>query len=152
MSKRRVKKRRSLTEYVRAARKWRRKLCKLAAVLQGKCTSLLVETEKNAHSQSNAVSFAVTIFLSGLTGSELRLFKNPSQSVSQSVRRRLTKICCFANFLFVFYRLSRVFLWVASADIACLSVDDAKGLLRCIFRVLRVSKSVEVYFSCFESK
>ena len=66
--------RRSLTEsmtevYVRAARKWRRKLCKLAAVLQGECTSVLVETEKNAHSQSNAVSFAVTIFLSGLTGS-----------------------------------------------------------------------------------
>ena len=41
---------------------------------------VLVETEKNAHTQSNAVSFAVTIFLSGLTGSELRLFKNPSQS------------------------------------------------------------------------
>ena len=76
--------RRSLTEYVRAARKWRRKLCKLAAVLQGKCTSVLVETEKNAHSQSNAVSFAVTIFLSDLTGSELRLFKNLTQSVSQS--------------------------------------------------------------------
>ena len=35
----------------------------------------LVETEKNAHTQSNAVSFAVTIFLSGLTGSELCLFK-----------------------------------------------------------------------------
>ena len=38
LSKRRAKQRRSLT-----ARKWRRKLCKLAAVLQG------VETEKNAH-------------------------------------------------------------------------------------------------------
>ena len=47
-------------------------------------TLVLVEMEKNAHSQSNAVSFAVTIFLSGLTGSELRLFKNLSQSVSQS--------------------------------------------------------------------
>ena len=42
----------------------------IAAVLQGNCTSVLVETEKNALSQSNAVSFAVTIFLSGLTGSE----------------------------------------------------------------------------------
>ena len=42
--------------------------------------AVLVETEKNAHAQSNAVSFAVTIFLSGLTGSELCLFKNPSQS------------------------------------------------------------------------
>ena len=51
--------------------------------MQGKCTSVLVETGKNAHSQSNAVSFAVTIFLSGPTRSELRLFKNLSQSVSQ---------------------------------------------------------------------
>ena len=64
-------------------------------------TLVLVEMEKSAHSQSNAVSFAVTIFLSGLTGSELRLFKNLSQSVSQSVRRRLPKICGFANFLLV---------------------------------------------------
>ena len=53
-----------------------------SSCLQGKCTSVLVETEKNAHSQSNAVSFAVTIFLSGLTGSELCLltFKNLTQS------------------------------------------------------------------------
>ena len=50
-----------------------------------KCTSVLAKTEKNAHTrtQSNAVSFAVTIFLSGLPESELRLFKNPSQSVCQ---------------------------------------------------------------------
>ena len=98
-------------------------MCKLAAVLQGKCTSVLVETERNAHTQSNAVSLAVTIFLSGLTGSELRLFKNLSQSGED------WQICSFANFLFVFYRRSRVFLWVASADIACLSVDDANGAL-----------------------
>ena len=124
LSKRRVKKRRSLTEYVRAARKWRRKLCKLAAVLQGECTSVLVETEKNAHSQSNAVSFAVTIFLSGLTGSELRLFKNLTQSVSQSVRR-LTNLR-FREFLFLLYRRSRVFLWVATAYMACLSVDVSR--------------------------
>ena len=97
--------RRSLTEYVRAARKWRRKLRKLAAVLQGKCTSVLVETEKNAHSQSNAVSFAVTIFLSGLTGSELRLFKNLTQSVSQS------QICGFVNvFVCILSSLSSVFV------------------------------------------
>ena len=118
LSKRRVKKRRSLTEYVRAARKWRRKLRKLAAVLQGECTSVLVETEKNAHSQSNAVSFAVTIFLSSLTGSELRLFKNLTQSVCGSV-----------NFLFLLYRRSRVFLWVATAYMACLSVDEVNGAL-----------------------
>ena len=123
LSKRRVKKRRSLTEYVRAARKWRRKLCKLAAVLQGECTSVLVETEKNAHSQSNAVSFAVTIFLSGLTGSELRLFKNLTQSV-----RRLTNLR-FRDFLFILYRRSGVFLWIATAYMACLSVDEVNGAL-----------------------
>ena len=80
-------------------------MCKLAAVLQGECTSVLVETEKNAHSQSNAVSFAVTIFLSGLTGSELRLFKNLSQSVSQE------NICGFSNFLVcILLSLSSVFV------------------------------------------
>ena len=73
LSKRRVKKRRSLTEYVRAARKWRRKLCKLAAVLQGECTSVLV--------------------------------------------------------LFLLYRRSRVFLWVATAYMACLSVYEVNGAL-----------------------
>ena len=113
-------------------------MCKLAAVLQGKHTSVLDETEKNAHSQSNAVSFAVTIFLSGLTGSELCLFKNLSQSVSP-VGRRLTNLR-FRDFLFVFYRRSRVFLWVASADIACLSVYYVNGALKW---------SVEVYFLCF---
>ena len=96
---RRVKKRRSLTEYVRAARKWRRKLCKLAAVLQGKFTTVLVETEKNAHAQSNAVSFAVTIFLSGLTGSELCLF-----------RRRLTKLRFREFFVFTLSSFSSVFV------------------------------------------
>ena len=86
--------RRSLTEYVCAARKWQRKLRKLAAVLQGKCTSVLVETEKNAHSQSNAVSFAVTIFLSGLSGSELRLFKNLTQSVRRLTNLRFREFFC----------------------------------------------------------
>ena len=47
------------------------------------------------------------------------------QSVSQSVRRRLINL----RFHFVFYRRSQVFLWVASAYIACLSVDDANGAL-----------------------
>ena len=90
--------------------------------MQRKCTSVLVETEKNAHAQSNAVSFAVTIFLSGLTGSELRLFKN----LSQSVRRRLTKLR-FREFFVLLYRLSPVFLWVATAYMACLSVDEVNG-------------------------
>ena len=85
LSKRRVKRRRSLTEYVRAARKWRRKLCKLVAVLQGKCTSVLVETEKNAHSQSNAVSFAVTIF-SVWSNWERATRTLLSQSVTEEVR------------------------------------------------------------------
>ena len=108
--------RRSLAEYVRAARKWRRKLRKLAAVLQGKCTSVLVETEKNAHSQSNAVSFAVTIFLSGLTGSELRLFKNLTQSV-----RRLPNLRPVSRiFLFVFYLRFRIFTVAGRLTLICL--------------------------------
>ena len=36
-----------------------------------------------------------------------------------------------------------MFLWVASADIACLSVDD--GLFRCIICVLRVSSFNGLY-------
>ena len=56
-----------------------------------------------------AVSFAVTICLSGQTGCELCLFKN----LSQSVRRRLT-IWNSMKFLFLLYRRSRVFLWVAT--------------------------------------
>ena len=82
-------------------------MCKLAAVLQGKFTTVLVETEKNAHTQSNAVSFAVTIFLSGLTGSELRLFKNPSQSVSQG---RLTNLRFREFFVCILSSLSSVFV------------------------------------------
>ena len=91
--------------------------------MQCKCTSVLVETEKNAHSQSNAVSFAVTIFLPGLTGSELRLFKNLTQSEDCG------QICGSVNFLFSLYRRSRVFLWVATAYMACLSVDEVNGAL-----------------------
>ena len=55
-------------------------------------------------------SFAVTIFLSGLTGSELRLFKNPSQSVSQSVRRRLTNLRFRKFFVSILSSLSSVFV------------------------------------------
>ena len=67
------------------------KVVKASSFLQGKCTSVFVETEKNAHSQSNAVSFAVTIFLSGLNWERAMLVQEP-QSVSQSVRRRLTNL------------------------------------------------------------
>ena len=45
----------------------------IAAFFERKYT---LEMEKTAHSQSNGVSFAVTIFLSGQTGRELCLFKN----------------------------------------------------------------------------
>ena len=84
---------------------------KLAAVLQGRCTSVLAETEKNAHSQSNAVSFAVTIFLSGLTGSELCLFKNLSQSVSQSVsQEKIDKFAVSRFFVCILSSLSSVFV------------------------------------------
>ena len=78
----------------------------------------------NAHSQSNAVFFAVTIFPSGLTGSELRLFKNLSQSVSQE---KIDKFTVLRTFSFEFYCRSRVSLCVASADIACLSLDEVNG-------------------------
>ena len=46
--------------------------------------------------------------------------------VSQSGEER--QICGFAIF-WLYSILVRVFLWVASADIACLSVDDANGAL-----------------------
>ena len=81
-------------------------MCKLVAVFQGECTSVLVETKENAHSQSNAVSFAVTIFLSGLTGSELCLFKNLSQSVSQE---KIDKFAVSRFFVCVLSSLSSVF-------------------------------------------
>ena len=75
--------------------------CKVSVV-----TLVLVEMEKNAHSQSNAVSFAVTIFLSGLTGSELRLFKNLSQSVSQSVsQEKIDKNLWFREFFVSLYSI-----------------------------------------------
>ena len=65
-----------------------------------------------------------------------------SQSVSQSVRRRLT-ICNSVKFLFLLYRRSRVFLWVATAYMACLLLDEVNGTFKW---------SVEVYFACFERK
>ena len=81
--------------------------------------------EKNAHSQSNAVSFAVTIFpVSGLTGSDLcLLIQEP-----YSVRRRLTNLQ-FREFFFLLYRRSRVFLWVSTAHMACLTLDEVNGAL-----------------------
>ena len=50
------------------------------------------------------------------------------QSVSQSVRRRLTKLR-FREFFLFLYRRSRVFLWIATAYTACLSVDEVNGAL-----------------------
>ena len=95
--------------------------------MQGKCTSVLVETEKNAHSQSDAVSFAVTIFLSGLTGSELRLFKNLSQSVSQE------KIDKFAvSRFFCLYSIVALQCFCGlpvQTSHVCQYIDDANGAL-----------------------
>ena len=48
------------------------------------------------------VSFALTIFLSGLTGSELCLFKNLSKTVSQE---KIAKFAVSRDFLFVFLSL-----------------------------------------------
>ena len=113
--------------------------------MQCKCTSVLVETEKNAHSQSNAVSFAVTIFLPGLTGSELRLtVVQEPYSV-----RRLTNLR-FSDF-FVFTLSS---FWSVFMDCYCIyglpvsrcsEWSTLNGLLRCIFRVLRVSSFNGLY-------
>ena len=99
-------------------------MCKLAAVLQGECTLVLVEREKNAHSQSNAVSFAVTIFLSGLTGSKLRLFKN----LGHSVRRRSTNLRFREFFVCILSSLSSVFVG-CQCRYRILSVDDTNGAL-----------------------
>ena len=52
------------------------------------------------------------------------------QSVSQSVsQEKIEKNCGSVNFLFLLYRPSRVFLWIATAYMACLSVYDANGAL-----------------------
>ena len=47
------------------------------------------------------------------------------------------------KFLFLVYRRSRVFLLVATADMACLSLDEVNGSFK---------RFVYVYFCCFESK
>ena len=108
MTKRRIKRRRSPPEYVRAcaARKWRRKLSKLAAVLQCKFTPVLVAMKKNAHNQSNAVSFAACNYT--LTGSELCLFKY----LSQYSQEKIDKFEVSRTFLCVFNRRSRVLVLV----------------------------------------
>ena len=51
----------------------------LLLILVPRNASILVEMEKKAHVQSNAVSFAVTIFLSGQAGGQLCLLKKLSQ-------------------------------------------------------------------------
>ena len=96
--------------------------CTLAAVVQRKCTSVLVEMEKNAHSQSNTVSFAVHIFLSGQTGGELCLLKNVSQPGEDLKNLQFRQI-----FVFTLSSLSSV-LWGAIVYMACLSLDEVNSL------------------------
>ena len=64
------------------------------------------------------MAFAVISFLSSQTGEALCLFNNVSQSVSQSGEDR--QLCVFVKFWFLLYRRSRVFLWLATADMASL--------------------------------
>ena len=45
-----------------------------------------------------------------------------------SVRRRLTNLQ-FHEFFVLLYRRSRVFLWVATAHMACLSLDEVNRSL-----------------------
>ena len=56
------------------------KVVQLVVILQRKCTSIILEIKKNAPSQSNNDSFAMTTFLSNQTGGELCLLNKPSQS------------------------------------------------------------------------
>ena len=65
-----------------------------------------------------------------------------TQLVSQSVRRRLT-VLRFCEIFVLVYRRSRVFLLVATADMACLLLDEVNGSFK---------RFVYVYFCCFESK
>ena len=58
-----------------------------------------------------------------------------SQSVSQSGED--LQFCGFVKFLFL------VYLLVATADMACLSLDEVNGSFK---------RFVYVYFCCFESK
>ena len=99
--------------------------------------------EKNAHAQSNAVSFAVTIFPSGHVGGELRLFKKVSQSVSQSVRRRLTNLQVRGIFVSTLSSLSIVFVHCycryGMTVTRWSEWSNLNGLCRCIFDALRVS-------------
>ena len=76
--------------------------------------------DKNAHSQNNAGSFAVTIFLSGQVGGELCLFKKVSQSVRKLQISRFVELL----FLLLDYLRSRVVLCVAAADMAYLLLDE----------------------------
>ena len=70
-----------------------------------------------------------------------KLSQSGSQSVSQSGED--LQFCGFVKFLFLVYRRSQVFLLVATADMACLSLDEVNGSFK---------RFVYVYFCCFESK
>ena len=74
-----------------------------------------------------------------------KLSQSVSHSLSQSVSQsgEDLQFCGFLKFLFLVYRRSRVFLWVATADMACLSLDEVNGTFK---------RFVFVYFCCFESK
>ena len=95
--------------------------------------------EKNAHAQSNAISFAVTIFLSGQAGGELCLFQKLSQSV-----RRLTNLQVREFFVFNLSSLSSVFVYCYCRYGMSVTIwsewSTLNGLCRCIFDVLRVSR------------
>ena len=86
--------RRSLTEYVRAARKWRRKFRKLAAVLQGKCTSVLVETEKNAHSHAEQRCFLRCNYFSVWSNWERATLVQEPYSVRRLTNLRFREFFC----------------------------------------------------------
>ena len=105
---------------------------------------ILVETEKNAPSQNSYSSFAVVSFLSSQTGEELRLFNNVSQSVTESVRRRLTNLGFCEFFVFTLSSLSIVLVTrycrYGFSVTERLVWSTLKGLFTCMFDVVTVKR------------
>ena len=103
----------------------------VAAVNYSTYVSILVEIEKNAHDQINAMFFAVTIVLSGQAGGELCLFKKLSQSV-----RRLTNLQVREFFVFNLSSLSSVFVCCYCRYGMSVTISSEwstlNGLCRCI--------------------
>ena len=103
------------------------------------CVHIILEINKNAPSQSNDDSFAMTTFLSNQTGGELCLLKNLSQSED-------LQFGTFVIFLFVLYPPARVLLWHV-----CGLLLPIGHVCHYMKRMDHFRRSVEANFCCFES-